>query len=175
LFLMINHFAGNSVVLDGMFRFIANPLLIAILIFSIVFYGVILPFIAPTPKDRLLAIKRALLLATCFLCTQTVIEILKMVVAFPRPVQVLGTVHSLIVFGNYDSFPSAHTAFAFMVATFSYQYSKRIGALLYILAVFVGMGRILVGVHFPLDVLVGAVVGAIVPLVLIRTFRRDSM
>jgi undecaprenyl-diphosphatase len=57
------------------------------------------------------------------------------------------------------SFPSDHTAVAFALAMAVFLINKKVGAVLLILALLVGLGRIYVGVHYPLDVAGGIVVG----------------
>ncbi len=59
------------------------------------------------------------------------------------------------------SFPSDHTTIAFAIAAAVYCHHKKMGALLLILALLVGLGRIYTGVHYPLDVVGGIIVGTI--------------
>ncbi len=64
-----------------------------------------------------------------------------------------------------DSFPSGHTTLVFAFAISIYLYNKKIGIFLIILSVFVGISRIIVGVHFPLDIFVGFLIGSAVPII----------
>ncbi|KJY36963.1 membrane protein [Streptomyces sp. NRRL S-495] len=66
------------------------------------------------------------------------------------------------------SFPSNHTVIAFAAAAALFLVDRRIGAVAAVAAVLMGASRVWVGVHYPHDVLVGAVVGVLVavPLVL---------
>lgn len=59
-----------------------------------------------------------------------------------------------------QSFPSAHTMIAF-AAAFSIYLSgyKKLGWVMLVIAVLIGLGRVLAGVHYPSDVLGGAVIG----------------
>ena len=65
------------------------------------------------------------------------------------------------------SFPSSHAALAVAIVSllfvFRVNVSKQTLILLVVMALAVGVGRIMVGVHYPSDVLVGFVVGAIIP------------
>ena len=58
------------------------------------------------------------------------------------------------------SFPSGHTQTAFGTATYLACLYPKYGAPLIVLAAIVGLSRIALGVHFPLDVLIGALIGA---------------
>jgi membrane-associated phospholipid phosphatase len=65
----------------------------------------------------------------------------------------------LVHHGADNSFPSDHTAVAFAVAVAVLMFHRRLGLLLVGVATAVGIDRILVGVHYPVDVLTGALVG----------------
>lgn len=57
------------------------------------------------------------------------------------------------------SFPSAHAAFAFMMATLLAHWFPRYWILFYIAAVFIGWTRIYLGLHYPTDIFAGALLG----------------
>ncbi|MFA7252951.1 MAG: phosphatase PAP2 family protein [Patescibacteria group bacterium] len=58
------------------------------------------------------------------------------------------------------SFPSAHTYLAFAIATSIFLYGHRkLGILLYFLAILVAVGRMGAGLHYPSDVTAGALLG----------------
>lgn len=57
------------------------------------------------------------------------------------------------------SFPSDHAAASFATAMVIFFYNKSLGIFLFFLAILVGLARIYTGVHYPLDVLGGAIVG----------------
>ena len=68
-----------------------------------------------------------------------------------------------------SSFPSAHTMIALVIAT-SLLLSgyKKLGWILVVLAIIIGLGRIFSGVHYPSDVLGGAIFGIATALYLHR-------
>lgn len=63
------------------------------------------------------------------------------------------------------SFPSGHTATAFAAAVVLVYGSPSIGMIALLAAALVGFGRMATGVHYPTDVLAGAVLGSIVGVV----------
>ena len=64
------------------------------------------------------------------------------------------------------SFPSGHAATSFACATVLALAFPRLAVPLYVLAAAIGFSRIYVGVHYPLDVLGGAVLGIAVAIAL---------
>lgn len=171
LFLFINGSAGQSHMLDVFFVFISRVVVPLLLITSVLWFVFVLPIKKKEAKERLAAIARAGVLLLSLALVWFVVESIKGGVALPRPAQIIDGLKPLSPFGNNDSFPSAHTAFAFCVATFVYQYSKRIGFFLFAAAVLVGISRIVVGVHFPLDVIVGACLGIAIPWGVVALFK----
>jgi undecaprenyl-diphosphatase len=60
------------------------------------------------------------------------------------------------------SFPSRHVASAVAMAAIVQPWARTIGSLMAILAVALGVARVRAGLHYPSDVLVGAVLGSII-------------
>ena len=60
-----------------------------------------------------------------------------------------------------NSFPSDHTTVAFAAAFAVLVFYRRLGALLVLAAIGVAFARVLVGVHYPVDVAASAVIGAV--------------
>lgn len=75
-----------------------------------------------------------------------------------------------------SSFPSCHTYIAFAVATSVFLYGhKKLGPVLMVLAIFLAIGRIGVGLHYPSDVIGGALLGigsGIIAYILTNTWQR---
>jgi len=60
---------------------------------------------------------------------------------------------------NGWSFPSGHSAFFFAMAMAIYLYNKKWGIGFFLAAVLMNISRIIAGVHFPSDIIGGAIVG----------------
>ncbi len=99
-------------------------------------------------------------------------NLVKELVARPRPCQTLAGIHLLINCGAGFSFPSSHAANAFgQAALFAYHVRSSRRYLL-ALAALIALSRVLVGVHYPADILAGAVLGAAVGLALALLFMK---
>lgn len=77
-----------------------------------------------------------------------------------RPFVEAGAVPLIDISPLTKSFPSDHAAIAFYVAYLLVRHEP-LRWYTYLLAVVVALGRVLVGVHYPLDVFAGAVVGLV--------------
>ncbi|MEK7507778.1 MAG: phosphatase PAP2 family protein [Patescibacteria group bacterium] len=75
----------------------------------------------------------------------------------PRPFAALDL--SPLVHSSSNSFPSGHAAIFFAMATTLYFFDKRLGGWFFLLALINGISRVTAGVHWPLDILGGAVIG----------------
>ena len=78
-----------------------------------------------------------------------------------RPFDAFPQVHSLISESGY-SFPSGHATFFMALAVAIFFYHKKAGYWFIFFALLIGIARIIAGVHFPIDILGGFVLGGIV-------------
>ena len=113
------------------------------------------------PKTRRIGLAGAFALCCSLLCTNL---ILKPLVARPRPWLMVEGLVNLVNEHDPKSFPSGHTSSAFAAATAFFRTlpgdRKKWKWLVMALAVLMGLSRLYVGVHYPSDVLAGALVGA---------------
>ncbi len=96
--------------------------------------------------------------------------ILKNTLKRNRPEAALQDFHSFIRPSDQFSFPSGHTAAAFVMAGLAGHLYPTLTPVLYVWASLVGISRIFLGVHFPTDVLVGACLGSSVVYYVLRIF-----
>lgn len=99
----------------------------------------------------------AILLA--FAIERPVYFVLKNSLKRNRPQAALENFRSVITPSDQFSFPSGHTSAAFMMATLLGCYLPSLAAVLYGWAALVGFSRVVLGVHFPTDILMGALLG----------------
>jgi len=85
----------------------------------------------------------------------------------PRPYITLPGVSKLIwmpAFDAFQSFPSGHMLFFFAASTILYLFNKKWGIFFFACSAVIGVTRIFTGVHWPSDILAGALLGIAVGL-----------
>ncbi len=155
LFFSIFNLNGRSFILDQSMVFATVPLiyLAFLLVFVLGIKG------GTSEKKAFLLIILALPLAVLF------IKIIHLFFFEPRPFVTFNFSPIAMESADSASFPSRHTTLAGVLA-FAFIYFRSTWSLLFLpIAVWIGISRIYVGVHYPLDVLGGFVV-AITSLVL---------
>ncbi|SJM93814.1 Phosphoesterase PA-phosphatase related protein [Crenothrix polyspora] len=94
-----------------------------------------------------------------FLLERPLYFVLKNSLKRNRPQAALNNFQSFIVPSDQFSFPSGHTSAAFMMATLGGEFWPVLALPLYGWSICIGFSRVLLGVHFPSDVVIGAAMG----------------
>ena len=84
----------------------------------------------------------------------------KHLIARPRPFITYPELVPLVHVGGY-SCPSGHTLASFCAAAALFSWFRKAGTAAFLLAALIGFTRLYVGVHYPTDVLLGAVLGVL--------------
>lgn len=151
LFQIINDLSGRWAVLDWLGIFFAKY---AIFIMGFAAVGVLFFSQNEKSKDEQFIICIKMLLAALFgYLVKIAINLVSMK---PRPFEI-HDIQPLVAKLTDGSFPSIHTLVSFIMAFAVYSYNKKIGAYFFAVAALVGLSRIYVGVHYPFDVLGGAI------------------
>ena len=88
-------------------------------------------------------------------------HILKFLFSTIRPFEAFPQIQSLIRESGF-SFPSGHAAFFMALAVSIFFFHKKAGYWFMFFALIIGVARIVVGVHFPIDILGGFILGALI-------------
>ena len=113
------------------------------------------------------AIMAAALIIDLLLCN----VILKNLVARTRPYDVNTGVQLLVSRLHDYSFPSGHTLSSFVAATIIMHSDRRMGIAAYVFASIIAFSRLYLYVHFPTDILAGALLGIIIGLIVCKFFN----
>ena len=99
-------------------------------------------------------------------------EIIRFLWFRPRPF-VENSVNLLMNYSSdKSSFPSGHASFYFALSTIIYFYNKKIGTFFYIGTFLIVISRVFAGIHWPSDILAGALLGTFVGWILNKAFKR---
>lgn len=85
---------------------------------------------------------------------------LKGVFLIPRPYEAMEAIRPVFTLGTLDSFPSGHATFFSALAVAVFYYHKKLGIVFLGGVMVILISRIGAGVHYPLDILAGVVLGA---------------
>ena len=114
--------------------------------------------------------KEALVFAFVFVATSALAFGIKYVVSRPRPND-LGVIPEA-----QASFPSAHVANSFALATTVSHYHRKFTIVMFAWAVVIAFSRVFLGLHYFTDVIGGAALGFVVSYVINRAaLRRDTL
>ncbi len=89
----------------------------------------------------------------------------------PRPCKVLENVRLLVGCTDSYSFPSSHAVNNFAAAMFFSYFYKHLKWILFSVASLMALSRIFVGVHYPSDVIGGALIGLVIGYVLAVSYN----
>jgi len=149
LFQLINQFAGKWAFLDALAIFFAKY-------FEYVLVFCLLLFIIVKFKKYWLMVLQAIISAV--LARFVIVNFIRCLWQRARPF-VENNVNLLIDYSQKPSFPSGHAAFFFALSTIVYLYNKKFGILFFIGSFLICLVRVFIGIHWPSDILTGAVVG----------------
>lgn len=112
------------------------------------------------------------LLFTVGLCDLLNAQLLKEYFARVRPCSALESVNLLINCGAGHSFPSNHAVNNFAAATILSYYFQRKVLVFFVLASLVALSRIFVGVHYPIDIVIGSLEGVVIGTVVLLVVKK---
>ena len=109
-----------------------------------------------TKKYRYFGFSIFFCVAVCWIMSDPV---LKNIVQRPRPVFAIEGLSALTAIPSSYSFPSGHACSSFAASYVIVRQFGRRGAWIYLVAACIAFSRIYVGVHYPSDVIAGALLG----------------
>ena len=165
----INQGVGYWPTLDYVFVLITSYITYTVLIL-ILLYFCTLPFRIQDMRERLRAIARAFETVFSMSVVYIVVKALKLIIAHPRPFEVIPDITTLVHAAPLESFPSMHAALTMALAIAVLPYRKHFGHLLIAFSLVVSLSRLYVGVHYPFDIGGGLLLGYLIPKAIHRIF-----
>ncbi|MBU2579092.1 phosphatase PAP2 family protein [Patescibacteria group bacterium] len=145
----INNLAGKYFWLDVLAIFLAKYLAYFLVI-------AVFLFLLKNPKRYWSMLVKALLAVV--LAYFGFLKIIHWFWYSPRPF-IENPVNLLLFHSDTSSFPSGHAVCFFALSSLIYFYNKKIGIIFLIFSFLMGLARVFCGVHWPSDILAGAVIG----------------
>lgn len=166
LFYLLNGLAGESYFSDTLIIFFADYLQYVLALFFVLF----LLFSVNTRREKI----RVLLATTSSMVISRLVitEIIRFFYHRPRPFLAYN-VHQLMSNDGY-SFPSGHAAFFFAMAGTIYGYDKKWGLGFFAASIFMGLCRIIAGIHYPSDIIGGMAIGMAVAYFISYFFKKEK-
>lgn len=163
IFYFFYNFAHKSAWVDGLIIFCATYLQYFVIFLAVIFlltHNEVLSTSNPI-KEFVKKWKEILTIFFISGAAWVVAKILKTLIQTERPFLALGDVQALFSETGY-AFPSGHATFFMALAVGLFFYHKKIGYVFMLFAIVIGITRIMGGVHFPVDILGGFALGALV-------------
>lgn len=112
---------------------------------------------------------------SAILADQISAHLIKDLVGRHRPCQELQNIHLLVSCGSGKSFPSAHSTNNFAAAVILSHFFKNKRFIFYSISSIVALSRVFVGVHYPIDILTGAILGSLISIFLLYVYKKVEM
>jgi undecaprenyl-diphosphatase len=164
IFQQINKFAGRWYFLDALSIFFAKYL--GYFLIFLLFLFLIKDF-----KKYLPIVIQGFLAAIVARLGFT--EIIRLFWNRPRPF-IGNHINLLLNHPASFSFPSGHAAFFFGLSTIVYFYNKKAGYLFFLASFLISIARVFTGLHWPSDILAGAIIGVFSGWLIILFSRKFS-
>jgi undecaprenyl-diphosphatase len=157
LFNLINGWATQMPSMDALMRLLVNdyfvPTILCLLAAAFWFAG-------GTKEERGRNQRAVLSIIVAVLLANLVVKLCNLIYFRPRPFSVQPV--NLLFYRPSDSaLPSNAAAVGFTFAAVAWRRNRRLGALMGVLAGLFAFARIYCGVHYPLDVVAGGLIGAV--------------
>ncbi len=162
LFDYLHGLTGQNLVFDGLVVVFARYFQ-----YIVIAYAVILMYRTLTRRDPDLnprlyfkkAFNEGFWISSSVIFAYLITAIMKVSFAIPRPF--LSGVQSLFLYGGYNSFPSGHATIFAALTVSMFLFHRRRGWWFFFSALAIGVARVIAGVHYPIDIIVGYLVGTV--------------
>ncbi len=167
LFNLINGLAGKVPALDGLMRLLVNDYFVPT---TLCLLSAALWFAGSSTQERRSNQRTVLSIVAAVLLANLMVKVCNVIYFRPRPFSVQ-EVNLLFYRPSDSSLPSNAAAVAFTFAGVAWQRRRWLGVMMGVLAGLFVFARIYCGVHYPLDVIAGALVASVAAYVVGKSQR----
>lgn len=164
LFHALNDFVGTVPLIDWVTRALVNDYAVPT---AMSLAAVALWFAGATPDERTRNQRAVIFIALALLFSNALIKDLSYLYFRPRPFAT-ESVKLLFYRPSVSSFPSIPVAVAFCFAAGAWYANQRVGKFLVALGALYALSRVYAGVHYPSDVIAGALIGVGMVYIVVR-------
>lgn len=154
LFMFLHGLAGYSSITDQLVVFLASTFPYLLIL---AFVGLVVASAYPKREKLEILLVTA---ASSLIARFGAVELIRFFYHRPRPF-ITFNFHPLVPESSW-SFPSGHATFFFGMAMAIYLYNRKWGIWFFVAATFISLCRVIVGVHYPSDIIGGALIGCLV-------------
>ncbi len=165
IFYYLNSLASRAEWFDQTVVFVAGY-------FGIILLLGLLAFLALHRHEKSVGIKNIFVVLSAALFAWIIARALKYSLPVPRPFEALPDVNKLLDYGGGDSFPSGHATFFGALAVAVFFYHRTLGMLYIVGALLIGLARVVAGIHFPVDILAGYIIGGAVAYIAYKYYNK---
>jgi len=162
LFQLINSWAGQYSWLDNLGVFFAKYFGYLLIFFLLLF------LIKNFKKYWPMVVKS---FGAAILARLVIVNIIRFFYYRPRPF-IANQVNLLLSDEPTGSFPSGHAAFYFAISTIVFLFNKKAGTFFLIASFLISIARVFSGIHWPSDILTGALIGIFSGWLITKVFRK---
>ncbi len=164
LFHALNDFVGTVPLIDWVTRALVNDYAVPT---AMSLVAAALWFAGATPDERTRYQRAVVFIALALLFCNALIKDLSYLYFRPRPFAT-ESVKLLFYRPSVSSFPSIPIEVAFCFAAGAWYANRRVGKFLIVLGALYALSRVYAGVHYPSDVIAGALIGAGMVYIVVR-------
>jgi undecaprenyl-diphosphatase len=136
------------------------------LIYFLIIFAILLPFFIN--KNYIYSILTFFTVVFAWICG----DIIKYIFMIKRPFMELGI--TPLFLENGFSFPSSHVTVMAALSIIIWNFNRKLGIVFLIFTILIGLSRMVIGVHYPMDVVAGGFIGSLLGLSILWFYRKTN-